>query len=176
MAEVLFRHRLAAVGVDGHVRSAGLLPDGVPASEGSRTAVRERGLDLSDHRSTRLEAALVAQADLILGMTREHVREAVVLDRDALTRSFTLRELVGLAERHGARGHDEPLAAWLERIGRGRRAQDLIGVGLDPELDIPDPIGGPLDGYRRTAEVIDDLLRRLVERAWPTATHNREIA
>jgi protein-tyrosine phosphatase len=176
MAEVLFRHRLAAAGVDGHVRSAGLHPGGAPASEGTRTAMRERGLDLGEHRSTRLEAALVAQVDLVLGMTREHVREVVVLDRGALARAFTLRELVGLAERHDPRGCDEALAAWLERIGRGRRAQDLIGVGLDPELDIPDPIGGPLEGYRRTAEVIDDLLRRLVERAWPAATHTGEIA
>jgi protein-tyrosine-phosphatase len=175
MAEVLLRRRLAAAGVDARVRSAGLLPGGVPASEGSRTAMRERGLDLADHRSTRLEAALVAGADLVLGMTREHVREAVVLERDALTRAFTLRELVDLAERHEARGHDESLAAWLERVGRGRRVQDLVGVGLDPELDIPDPIGGPLDGYRRTADEIDDLLRRLVARAWP-GTAAREIA
>jgi hypothetical protein len=46
---------------------------------------------------------------------------------------------------------------------------------LDPDLDIADPIGGPLEGYLRTADLLDDLLARLVARAWPQA-RIREIA
>jgi protein-tyrosine-phosphatase len=119
------------------VRSAGLLPGGAPASEGSRTAMRERGLDLGEHRSTRLEAALVARADLVLGMTREHVREAVVLDRDALARAFTLRELVGLAERHDPRGHDESLAPGSSASGGAAGPRTSSGSASTPSWTSP---------------------------------------
>jgi protein-tyrosine phosphatase len=175
MAEVLLRHHLAGAGVEARVRSAGLLRGGAPASQGAKAALAERGLDLSAHRSRRLVPELLDTADVVVGMTREHVREAVVLDRDVLSRAFTLRDLVARAERNPPRGETEAIGTWLARIGGGRRTDDLVGVGLDPDLDIADPIGGPLEGYLRTADLLDDLLARLVARAWPQA-RTREIA
>jgi protein-tyrosine phosphatase len=130
----------------------------------------KRGLDLSAHRSQRLTADAVARADLVLGMAREHVREAVVLDPTSLAKTFTLRELARRAERVGPRrpgpeGELEPLADWLARLGAGRRAADLLGTSTDD--DIADPIGLSRRTYEHTAQEIEDLVTTIVRHAFP---------
>ncbi|CAN5537338.1 hypothetical protein BH24ACT4_BH24ACT4_06590 [soil metagenome] len=184
MADVLFRDGLARRGVDGRVSSAGLISEGGPAPGGSVRAMAKRGLDLEGHRSTPLEADAVVTADLIVGMTREHVREAVVLVPEAFERAFTLRELVRRAEDvgppadlgpvvvpggpttgMGAPGL-EPLSAWLSRLSAGRRATDLIGD--DPADDVTDPMGRSRRFYERTAAEIEDLVTRFLDVALPT--------
>lgn len=57
------------------VSSAGVgALDGAPASEGAYLVALEAGLDLSAHRAELLRPALVGQADLILTMSRSHLR------------------------------------------------------------------------------------------------------
>ena len=53
-----------------------------------------RGLDISSHRSRTMSRQLLAEADLVVGMAREHVREAVLAVPDLWARAFTLKELV----------------------------------------------------------------------------------
>ena len=77
MAAGLLRQRLAADNANARHRvlSAGVwAADGEPASENAITAMAERGIDISDHRSHSLTNEEVAEADLILVMTREHAR------------------------------------------------------------------------------------------------------
>ena len=50
--------------------------DGGPATEGSRIAGVERGLDIAPHRSRRLTVGMVEDADLVIAMERSH-RDAV---------------------------------------------------------------------------------------------------
>lgn len=75
MAEGLLRHKLpervqAAV----EISSAGTLGiDGMPAAEYAQSVVAERGGDISGHRSQALRRQVVANADLILAMSPEHV-------------------------------------------------------------------------------------------------------
>jgi protein-tyrosine phosphatase len=135
----------------------------------------KRGLDLTAHLSRPLTAAMVAEADLVVGMAREHVREAVVLEPSALPRSFTLRELVrrgeGLGVRRAAAGEAdaqglEPFASWIARVGEDRRAASLLG--RDPVDDIADPMGMSRRAYERTAVEIEDLVDRFVALAFPT--------
>ena len=170
MAEALIRDRMARLGIAGDVASAGLVSEGVVASEGSVRAMAKRGLDLSAHRSTLLAEDAIATADLVLGMTREHVREAVVLVPDAFERAFTLRELVRRAEATGPRrvdpdGGEEELDAWLRRVGAGRQAVDLMG---ESEADaVADPIGRSRRVYERTAAEIEDLVDRFLALAHP---------
>jgi protein-tyrosine phosphatase len=166
MAEGLFADRLAEAGVDAQVSSAGLLRGGAPATEHATATLQRRGIDISGHRSRQLAAEMISGADLVIGMTREHVREAVVLVPDAFPRSFTLKELVGLGERTGARRRGEDLQAWLQRVGEGRRTSDLLGASEDPALDVADPIGGPRSGYERTAAELDALIERLAGLIW----------
>ncbi len=75
MAVGLLRQRLAARGLDSRyqVRSAGVWAvDGEPASRNAVTVMAERGADISDHIAHTVTAADMAEADLILVMSREH--------------------------------------------------------------------------------------------------------
>lgn len=173
MAEALLRRRLSAAGVEATVSSAGLYEGGRPATAHGVATMAERGLDISGHRSRQLAAELVARADLVIGMAREHVREVAVLDSEALAKAFTLKELVRAGERAGGRRRGEPLAAWLARVGAGRRTNDLLGMGRDPALDVEDPIGRDRQEYEATARELDDLLRRLVRLLVPDAEEER---
>ncbi len=183
MGEAILRHRLARAGVEAHVHSAGLMAGGVPASAGCVRAMTRRGFDLDAHRSQPLTPDLVAGADLVIGMAREHLREAVVRDPSAMERTFTLRELVRRASAIGPRrvmaptgdgaprsagGPDEglePLSTWLARMGAGRRAVDLLGDDADD--DVADPMGLSRRTYERTAEQIEGLVDAFVGLAFP---------
>ena len=176
MAEVLLRLHLAEAGVAATVHSAGLYPGGSPATAHGVEAMARRGLDLQAHRSRQLDRELVDHADLVVGMTREHVREAAVLGAGVLTKAFTLKELVALGEGLGPRRTDEPLAGWLARASAGRSRNDLLGVGHDDRFDVADPVGrGPAE-YEITADLLDDLLARVVAVGWPTSDRKEHSA
>ena len=93
MAEALLADRLASTGVPVTVTSAGMLTSGVAPPPEVVAALAPYGLDISEHRSRHLEAADVEAADLVVGMARSHVRDAVVLVPGAWPRIFTLKEL-----------------------------------------------------------------------------------
>jgi protein-tyrosine phosphatase len=167
MAEALLRHRLEAHGVDARVSSAGLLPPGSPAMPEAVAVMAARGLVLEDHRSRRIEPSILDGADLILGMTREHVREVAVLDPSALARTFTLKELVRAGYDVGPRRPGEALPGWLARVGAQRRREALLGVGHNPDYDVEDPVGRPRAEYEQTATDLEQLLERVVALVWP---------
>jgi len=167
MAEALLRHRLGDLGVDARVASAGLLRPGQPASQHGVDLLRARGVDMTAHRSRSMTRELLAPADLILAMAREHVREAVVLDPSLWRRTFTLKELVRRGQAAGPRHAGESLADWLAVVGQGRRVADL--TGSSPDDDIEDPYGGPRSAYERLLVELDDLLDRLVALAFAAA-------
>ena len=153
------------------VGSAGLGASGYPATSPTVNAARAFGLDLSQHRSRQLDAALTANAELIVGMERQHVREAVVLDQRVWSRAFTLKELVRRASAVGPRASDESLDQWLHRVGEGRRPADLLGQSRDD--DVADPTTDPLADYATMAREVDTLVRDLVDLAWPAAVSRR---
>jgi protein-tyrosine phosphatase len=160
MAEVMLRDRFARAGATGSVSSAGTIcAAGIPASDGSIEMAAQRGLSLEGHRSRRLTADLVRSTDLVLGMSREHVREAAVAAPDCFGRVFTLKQLVRLGDREGPR-RQESFATWLGAVGADRKTSDLLGA--DEADDIADPMGQRLAEYARTADEIEGLLDRLV--------------
>ncbi|MEW6476068.1 MAG: low molecular weight phosphatase family protein [Actinomycetota bacterium] len=159
MAAALLSRRLDEAGVKAVVSSAGLLFDGRPATDHGQAVMADRGIDTSGHRSRKLRAEIVTDADIVIGMARSHVREAVALAPDVWTRAFTLKEIVRRGEERGGRAPGEPVEDWLARLHAGRRLPDLLGEsGAD---DVADPIGGPLKSYERTAAELDDLTARL---------------
>jgi len=167
MAEYLLRMRFEAAGVDARVASAGLLQAGLPAQAHGVEVGRGLGLDMSTHLSRSMTPDVLSAADLIVGMAREHVREAVVLDPSLWPRTFTLKELVRRGEATGPRQAGEPLADWLVRAGEGRRVSDLTGSSSAD--DVEDPIGMPRSAYERMARELDDLTGRLVAVAFAGA-------
>ena len=162
MAAALLARRLDDAGVKAVVSSAGLLFDGKPATDHGRAVMADRGIDTSGHRSRKLRPDIVSRADLVIGMARSHVREAVALAGPAVMgRAFTLKEIVRRGEELGGRAPGEPLEDWLARLSEGRRPVDLLAEAEAEADDVADPIGGPRHGYERTAKELDDLTARL---------------
>lgn len=165
MAAALLARELAARGGGARVRSAGTRRGiGSPPPE-VVTVMAGYGLDLTGHRSRAVTADDLVGADLIVAMTREHLRQAVVIGPQAWPRSFTIRELIRRGDLAGARRPGETLSGWLARVHAGRTRMALLGAS--PRDDVADPIGGPLSGYAQTAATLHHLARRLADLSWP---------
>jgi protein-tyrosine-phosphatase len=121
MAEGSLRAILAREGLSEFVEvaSAGTAGiDGMPATASAIDICREKGIDISGHRSRGLTSEIVTANDLVLVMQLAH--SAVV----------------------------ESMA--------GSDSSKVFLLGGDEE--IRDPIGGGLDDYRRTLELIESHL------------------
>ncbi|SDC49520.1 protein-tyrosine phosphatase [Geodermatophilus telluris] len=171
-AERLARRRLeellgpAASGVQVH--SAGTRAVvGAAVHPHTAAAVRALGGDVEGFTARRLRAPLVAAADLVLTMTREHRQSVLALEPRALSRTFTLREAADLArlaegspELPGTPGGDP-----RELVGRLAAARRLRAGGAGDDVD--DPISGPPEAHTRAVEdvagalapVLDHVLR-----------------
>ncbi len=124
MAAALLRARLAKDTRRLHwqTASAGVrAEEGLPASVGAVAAMSKRGLDLSSHRSQPVTRPLIEQADLILGMTPNHVEALRLAFPQAAERIYLLAEMAG--ESHGVAdpyglslGEYQATAAELERL------------------------------------------------------------
>jgi protein-tyrosine-phosphatase len=125
LAAAAFRRLLDESGRnDIEVASAGTgAYEGSPASEGAYLVAIEAGLDLSSHRARLLDRDMVAEADLILAMSKGHLSR-------------------------------------VERLGGAGKAHllsEYAGYSGD-ELDIRDPYGGDVEGYRQTLVQLTRLL------------------
>jgi protein-tyrosine phosphatase len=176
MAEALFERQLRARRIVGSVSSAGLLTAGRPAERHAVTVMSDFGLDISRHASQTLSAPMLAEADLVVGMERRHVREVAVLDRHAYARSFTLKELARRGAEVGPRAEDESVDEWLARVAADRKPADHLGSS--PDDDVADPIGLTRRKFTACADEIDTLVDEVCGLLWPavdrtTATTRR---
>ena len=131
LAEVIARQVLAEVSAG--FSSAGLQArPGLPASPEAQTVARERGLDLSGHRSRRVEAQGLVRCSWAIGMTWDQVRRLKDLRPDAAAVRIGLLGLPGVAL-----DRDVPEPAGVEVI---------------------DPFGAGLGRYRAAAGLIERLL------------------
>lgn len=151
--------------MDAVVDSAGLVGAGRPAADHTLSVLSARGIDHSAHRSRVMEPSILEPADLILAMTREHLREAAVLAPGRFSRIFTLKELVRRATAAGPRPESEDIGDWLDRLGEGRERRELLGTSA--EDDVADPYGMDLRSYEMTYDEIESLVDRFVDLAWP---------
>ncbi len=156
MAAALFAHHLAEYGIDAHVHSAGTRPWDVGVTDHAVTVMHERGLDVSDHANRQLEVTDLAAADLVIGMTRDHVSIARRCSSDGVDRTFLVGELARLAREVGPRGASESTRDWLARVADRRPANRPFGRGVD---EIDDPVGQGLETYRATARRLDRELQ-----------------
>jgi protein-tyrosine phosphatase len=102
MAERVLRHELAQR-FDGEAATVEVSSAGTGALVGSamtdptQALVRALGADAEGHEARSLAESLVAEADLVLAMTRAHRGAVVSLVPRATRRTFTLREAARLA-------------------------------------------------------------------------------
>ncbi|MGQ0743922.1 MAG: arsenate reductase/protein-tyrosine-phosphatase family protein [Acidimicrobiales bacterium] len=167
VAHRLLADRTARAGLDVRVSSAGFWRAGQPASASSVSLLAERGIDASAHRSTLVTPELLGEADLIVGMAREHVREAVVTSRQVWIRAYTLKELVRRGMMAGPRLPGQDLDSWLATIHNGRTPAGLMGS--DPADDVADPIGQPMGVYQRMVAELEGLVDAMVGLIWSPA-------
>jgi len=151
--ERLLRHRLP-LGSGIEVASAGT--HGVVGHPVEPTMARllvEDGVDAEHFAARRLSAALVAEADLVLGMETEHRSAAVTAYPRALTRTFTLREFAHLVEvgrlgERTARLSADPAARLREIAALAAELRIARSVPVCAEPDIADPYGQGEAAYR----------------------------
>jgi protein-tyrosine phosphatase len=166
MGEVLLRAHLDAVGVRARVSSAGTMSWGGHATDHAIAVMHELGIDLRDHESRQLTAEMVESADLVLGMTRDHVERVAALVPDAIDRTFLASELIRLSGGVEARSEEEAVRSWAARAARTRPRAFAVGR---PDDEVADPVGEPLTVYRTTAARLDRDLRSLAGLLVPSA-------
>lgn len=130
MAMGLLRQRLAEKGLDGQhqVHSAGVWAvDGRPASEHAVTVMQERGVDISDHIAHTINAGDMAEADLILVMSRDHAQMLRNTWPQYDWKVFRLSEMVG--KRQDVR---DPYGSPIEEY---RDCADTIGEYIDRGME-----------------------------------------
>lgn len=151
----------ATAGLPVQVSSAGLLDLGdVPVLDETLEVARRVGLDLSAHRARCLSNVDVSGADLVLGLEWEHVATAVVDHRAPADRSFTLLELAELLDgvpEPDAGDPEERARRLVEAAHARKRSQRGPAVGTS----IPDPFGGPLDGFVQMAATVRAAAHRV---------------
>jgi len=164
MAAALLDRDLSRCGVPAQVRSAGTnaVAD-VPATDDAILVMKADGFDLSTHRSRPVEAGDLDRADVIITMTRAHLRDLATRSPMAFPRLFTLKELARRAQDQ-PRAEDEDLRAWITRLGAERRTTDLLGD--DPVDDIEDPIGSPVEVYAAVARELAEATSSVVDAGW----------
>lgn len=119
------------------IASAGLTEVNLDVDPVAVGLMAERGVDLSGHLPHRVTPADLVDIDLVIAMTREHVRILVADFGTPLARTFTLKEL--------ARRIDARSGGSLADVHQGRTTADLLGRSDDD--DIADPYRRPIGDY-----------------------------
>jgi protein-tyrosine-phosphatase len=108
------------------VLSAGTWAEpGALASTYSRAVLAEQGLDLAAHRAQRVDGALMAQADLVVCMTRSHCEALRAEFPRQAARIVLLSHMAGLnfdvADPYGGprRGYEEMVQELRDLVERG---------------------------------------------------------
>ena len=161
LAAALLARELDATGVDAGVASSGTgAPFRRPPDRRLLRVAQELGLDLSAHRSEALTAAQLERADLVLTMTAAHRRHVEAMLPAAGARTVSLRSAAWKAQIMGR--HPMPFEQWVARLSADVPVAERPRI--DVSNDIPDPIGGPLRGYRAMGDEVAALVSTLVDR------------
>lgn len=140
MAEGILNAKLSAEALEWTiVESAGTLGlSDTPPSGGAVEAAREEGVDISGYRSRPLDADLIEEADLILVMEPYHKEYVLLMQPDAVKKTYLLGEFY----------NDAP---------GGTSVGDPIGCGIQTYRDCYNVIRRHID---RCLPAIEDLAKR----------------
>ncbi len=135
MAEGLLRQALKLAGLESiQVESAGVFAmEGMLPTRETQRVLQTVGIDCSDHRARAVSADMIEQADLILVME-----------------SFQAEEIIRRIPSAKSKVH------LLKSFGLG-------SLPSEERLDIPDPIGKPLEVYEVCFEEIREAIGRVVK-------------
>lgn len=159
MAGLLERHA-ADAGLEVAITSTGFIEAGLPPTERTVKLLGRVGVDVAQHRSSRLGSGAPPVTDFVLTAERAHVVSIASRWPELFDRAFTLPEAVERGEEVGPRG-DRDVHDWIAALAGGRPSRlayiDDIGVG-----QVADPTGGSPAEWRRSFGIIDELTKQLV--------------
>jgi len=162
--EYLLRRAATAAFLPWTVRSAGThAAAGRPMDVRTAEVLTADAATLAQWRTSQLDRAAVAGADLVLVAADEHRRYVVTLEPAALHRTFPLRQFARLADH--ARTDGVALRDGAVLVERARRARARVQPAPPGEDDVPDPVGKPIKALRSTVELIEDAVERIVRAA-----------
>ncbi len=151
--------RAAAAGrAQVQVRSTGVSvrPGSVPPADWCEVA-GSLGFDLRSHRSSEAD---LEDADLVIGMTADHLRRLALTRPTLLGRLVTLRSAVTRLESLGLGPAESPEDLRARFVG-SQRSIDILRA--DDHLDVADPYRRPRREQERIANEIIDLAHRFAE-------------
>lgn len=151
------RRLVGAAAVD--VSSAGVAATpGQPPVDDVLWVAQRWSLELSDHRSRRLDAGLITDSDLIVTMTVEHRDAAARLAPDS-ARIITLGDLAQVGAHLGPPPPDADPRASIVATAAAARA--MIASRVEPfgSDDVVDPYGQPRSAYLHVANQLARLTR-----------------
>jgi protein-tyrosine phosphatase len=120
------------------------------------TVLAGAGGDPAGFAARLMEADHVIRADLVLTATREHRAAAVRLDPRASGRTFTIREFgrLGAEVDPSVLPLADPLARLRAAVEEAAAHRGLVGPESPDDDDVPDPYGGPAQGYEEAGRLI----------------------
>jgi protein-tyrosine phosphatase len=149
LLESMLTERLGAGAV--FIRSSGFGPADLPPIDDAVDAMRRRGLDISDHRSTATTAELVDGADLVLTAERAHVVKIAALSPGAFERTMTLPEFLA-ATASTPVGAGDDLRSAVRSLTRRRTASGYL---REQVAEIVDPTGSSPRTFEAAVALIE---------------------
>lgn len=160
MAGLLGKHA-ADAGLDLDISTTGFIEGGLPPTDRTVKLLKRSGIDMSAHRSSRLNSDQVRDADLIITAERAHVVSIASRWSSLFDITFTLPEVVERGEEIGPRDGRDP-DEWIAELSEGRAAR-LAYMDDRGITQVADPTGRSPADWRRAFRVVDELTERLVE-------------
>ena len=158
MAEAMLRRAMADRGPV-EVASAGTAGDGTPPPEHAVAVMAEVGLDIAGRPSRRLSAADLADADLVIAMSRQHLVDVATVHPPAWDQAFTFSDLLKRGTAAGGRVPGESLAQWARRMSAGRTRSSVLSARSSG--DVPDPMGGSVRDFEQTRDLLEEMVAQL---------------
>lgn len=115
---------------------------------------------LERHRPAPLTGPMLAAADLVITASQAHMTAALREKPAAVQRTFTLLELAALIRRMDERAGEDWFEAGVGVAAFARTASRhrVLARSQGEPLDVPDPYGGPAEGYAAMRAVMDPAL------------------
>lgn len=124
---------------------------------------------LTQHRPQQLTGRSLADQDLVLTATDDHLDEVLREDPAAVRRTFTILGMGTLLRDHGKElAASVPPGAGVTALvtALAELRSRLIAHGERPDADLPDPFRGPAEGYAAMAQTAQPIVELL---AWEIA-------
>lgn len=133
-----------------------------PMHELAARTLQERGISPDGFTSRPLTRVMLEEADLVLTATRAHRAAAVELAPRTIRRTFTLFQFARLAAAVPALGPLPPGQAGRTLLAEALLARSDVPAVPGEQDDLLDPIGLPVEAFRRCADQIQTAVDRIL--------------